>query len=53
MYRWRSKRYPGEDQEPAHERAWGKDAWLSDLVDKGLDDYACRLWLPLLRALNA
>jgi exodeoxyribonuclease V gamma subunit len=53
MYRWRSNRYPGEDQEPAHERAWGKGAWLSDLVDKGLDDYACRLWLPILRALGA
>ena len=53
MYRWRTNRYPGEDQEPAHERAWGKDAWLSDLVDKGLDDYACRLWLPMLRALDA
>ncbi len=53
MYRWRSDRYPGEDQEPAHERAWGKGAWLSDLVDKGLDDYACRLWLPMLRALGA
>jgi exodeoxyribonuclease V gamma subunit len=53
MYRWRSNRYPGEDQEPAHERVWGKGAWLSDLVDKGLDDYACRLWLPMLRALAA
>jgi exodeoxyribonuclease V gamma subunit len=53
IYRWRTNRYPGEDQEPAHERAWGKDAWLSDLVDKGLDDYACRLWLPMLRALDA
>jgi exodeoxyribonuclease V gamma subunit len=52
MYRWRSNRYPGEDQEPAHERAWGKGAWLTDLVDKGLDDYACRLWLPILRALG-
>jgi exodeoxyribonuclease V gamma subunit len=53
MYRWKSNRYPGEDQEPAHERAWGKGAWLSDLVDKGLDNYACRLWLPILRALGA
>jgi exodeoxyribonuclease V gamma subunit len=53
MYRWRSNRYPGEDQEPAHERAWGKGAWLSDLVAAGLDEYACRLWLPMLRALDA
>ena len=53
MYRWRTDRYPGEDQEPAHERAWGKGAWLSTLIDAGLDDYACRLWLPMLRALDA
>ncbi len=53
MYRWKSNRYPGEDQEPAHVRAWGKGAGLSELVNKGLDDYACRLWLPMLRALGA
>ncbi len=52
MYRWRTNRYPGEDQEPAHERAWGKGAWLSKLIDAGLDDYACRLWLPMLRTLG-
>jgi exodeoxyribonuclease V gamma subunit len=52
MYRWRSDRYPGEDQEPAHERAFGKGAWLSALVDAGLDAYACRLWLPMLRAMD-
>jgi len=52
MYRWRSNRYPGEDQEPAHERAWGKGAWLSKLIEAGLDDYACRLWLPMLRTLG-
>ena len=52
-YRWVTGRYPGEDQEPAHERAWGKGAWLNVLIDAGLDDYACRLWLPMLRALDA
>ena len=52
MYRWRTDRYPGEDQEPAHERAFGKGAWLSDLVAAGLDVYACRLWLPMLRAMD-
>ncbi|MBP1819360.1 exodeoxyribonuclease V subunit gamma [Mycobacterium sp. OAE908] len=52
MYRWRSDRYPGEDAEKAHERAFGKGAWLSELVERGLDEYACRLWLPMLRALG-
>jgi exodeoxyribonuclease V gamma subunit len=52
-FRWKSNdRFPGEDAEPAHERAWGKGVWLKALVDKGLDDYACRLWLPMLRALG-
>lgn len=31
-FRWRSGRYPGEDAEPAHVRAWGRDAWLRDLM---------------------
>ena len=26
--------------------------WLSHLVERGLDTYACRLWLPMLRALK-
>ncbi|MDT5342767.1 MAG: exodeoxyribonuclease gamma subunit, partial [Mycobacterium sp.] len=61
-YRWRSDRYPGEDQSPAHERAWGKNARLDDLMqpvrpgeeyggeDNRLGAYAGRLWLPMLRA---
>jgi exodeoxyribonuclease V gamma subunit len=61
-YRWRSDRYPGEDQSPAHERAWGKNARLDDLMqplrpgeecdgeDNRLGAYAARLWLPMLRA---
>jgi exodeoxyribonuclease V gamma subunit len=51
-YRWKSDRYPGEDAEPAHVRTWGERAWLSVLVDAGLDVYACRLWLPMLRAMD-
>jgi exodeoxyribonuclease V gamma subunit len=51
-FRWRTGNYPGEDQAPAHERAFGKGAWLSDLVAAGLDAYACRLWLPMLRAMD-
>jgi exodeoxyribonuclease V gamma subunit len=52
-YRWKTDRYPGEDQDPAHVRTWGRNAWLKVLVDAGLDQYACRLWLPMLRALDA
>jgi exodeoxyribonuclease V gamma subunit len=50
-YRWKSSdRYPAEDQAPAHVRAWGRDAHLSDLVAAGLDAYSARVWLPMLRA---
>jgi exodeoxyribonuclease V gamma subunit len=50
-YRWKSSdRYPAEDQAPAHVRAWGHGAYLSDLVDAGLDTYSERVWLPMLRA---
>src|SRR5262249_56596813 len=32
-YRWKSNdMYPGEDQAPAHIRAWGKDTRLADLM---------------------
>ncbi|WKG04684.1 exodeoxyribonuclease V subunit gamma [Mycolicibacterium sp. HK-90] len=47
-YRWRSGRFPGEDEAPAHVRAWGRGAPLSRLV--GLSEYSVRLWLPMLRA---
>ncbi len=53
LYRWRSNNYPGEDQEPAHVQAWGRDMWLDDLIGKGLDAYARRLWLPMLTALDS
>ena len=62
-YRWKSSdRYPGEDQQPAHVRAWGKNARLADLMQplrpgeefdgegNRLGAYAARLWLPMLRA---
>ncbi|ORA19696.1 exodeoxyribonuclease V subunit gamma [Mycobacterium arosiense] len=62
-YRWKSTdRYPGEDQAPAHVRAWGKGAPLDELMqplrpgeecdgeDNRLGAYAARVWLPLLRA---
>ncbi len=63
QYRWKSNdRYPGEDQAPAHLRAWGKGTRLADLMQplrpgEGYDGennrlgaYAARLWLPMLRA---
>ncbi len=63
QYRWRSsERYPGEDEAPAHVRAWGKRARLADLMqpvrpgeeregeDNRLGAYAARLWLPMLRS---
>jgi exodeoxyribonuclease V gamma subunit len=50
-YRWKSNdRYPAEDKDPAHVRAWGYKADLSILIDKGLGSYSERVWLPLLRA---
>jgi exodeoxyribonuclease V gamma subunit len=51
-FRWKTNNYPGEDQEPAYQLAFGKGTWLTHLVDRGLDTYACRLWLPMLRALE-
>jgi exodeoxyribonuclease V gamma subunit len=51
-YRWKTDRYPGEDADPAHVRTWGRGAWLKVLIDSGLDHYARRLWLPMLRALD-
>jgi exodeoxyribonuclease V gamma subunit len=61
-YRWKSGNYPGEDEAPAHVRAWGKNARLAALMqplrpgeehdgeDNRLGAYAARLWLPMLRA---
>lgn len=47
-FRWRSSRFPGEDEAPAHVRAWGRGVPLSRLA--GLGEYSERLWLPMLRA---
>ncbi|MFN6551452.1 exodeoxyribonuclease V subunit gamma [Mycolicibacterium septicum] len=47
-FRWRSSRFPGEDEAPAHVRAWGRGVPLSRLA--GLGEYSERLWLPMLQA---
>ncbi|SKR98130.1 exodeoxyribonuclease V, gamma subunit [Mycobacteroides abscessus subsp. bolletii] len=61
-YRWRSDNFPGEDADPAVERAFGKGIWLRHLMQplrpgeetegetNRLGAYSARLWLPLLRA---
>ena len=49
-WKWKTGKYPGEDQEPAHVRVWGPGFPLEDLVAAGLPDYATRLWLPMLSA---
>jgi exodeoxyribonuclease V gamma subunit len=64
-YRWKSGNYPGEDEAPAHTRAWGRYAPLADLMQplrpgeeyggesNRLGAYAARVWLPMLRAERA
>lgn len=61
-YRWRSGNFPGEDADPAVERAFGKGIWFRHLMQplrpgeetegetNRLGAYSARLWLPLLRA---
>jgi exodeoxyribonuclease V gamma subunit len=61
-YRWRSNKFPGEEEDPAQVRAWGKGTWLKHLMQplrpgeeyegetNRLGAYASRLWLPMLRA---
>ncbi|MUM19650.1 exodeoxyribonuclease V subunit gamma [Mycobacterium sp. CBMA271] len=61
-YRWRSSKFPGEEADPAVERAFGRGVWLRHLMQpllpgeetagetNRLGAYAARLWLPLLRA---
>jgi exodeoxyribonuclease V gamma subunit len=49
-WRWKTGRFPGEDQEPAHVRVWGPGFPLDGLVAAGLPDYATRLWVPMLSA---
>jgi exodeoxyribonuclease V gamma subunit len=62
-FRWKSNpRYPAEDQQPAHVKAWGDDAWQQVLLapprpgeapageNTRLGAFAARLWLPMLTA---
>ncbi|MCV7298230.1 exodeoxyribonuclease V subunit gamma [Mycobacterium barrassiae] len=49
-WRWKTGKYPGEDQEKAHVLVWGHGYPLEDLVAAGLPDYATRLWSPILSA---
>ncbi|MBV8928341.1 MAG: exodeoxyribonuclease V subunit gamma [Mycobacteriaceae bacterium] len=62
-FRWKSTpRYPGEDEAPAHCKAWGDHAWNDALMrpprageevpgeTTRLGAFATRLWLPMLRA---
>jgi exodeoxyribonuclease V gamma subunit len=59
-YRWKTTpRFPGEDQQPAHVKAWGDDAWQQVLLapprpgeapageDTRMGAFAARLWLPV------
>jgi exodeoxyribonuclease V gamma subunit len=62
LFKWRSGKYPGEDQQPAHVRVWGRHAPLSALRQPIRPDetypgetcrlgaYSARLWLPMLRS---
>jgi exodeoxyribonuclease V gamma subunit len=49
-WKWKTGKYPGEDQDRAHVRVWGPNFPLESLVAAGLPDYAGRLWLPMLSA---
>ncbi|MGE2736009.1 exodeoxyribonuclease V subunit gamma [Mycolicibacterium vaccae] len=61
-FRWNSGRYPGENEEPAHQQVWGRYTDLQVLLTQvrpgeeydgeptRLGAYACRLWLPMLHA---
>ena len=61
-YKWESGRFPGENEQPAHERVWGYRSKLDVLLEPvrpgeeydgettRLGAYAARLWLPMLRA---
>ena len=61
-FRWRTGKYPGEDQDQAYARVWGNRAPLRTLLTPPrtgeelagertrLGAFAARLWLPMLRA---
>ncbi|BBY28202.1 exodeoxyribonuclease V subunit gamma [Mycolicibacterium sediminis] len=62
MFAWRSNKFPGEEEDPAQVRAWGRGTWLEDLMQplrpgeeydgetNRLGAYSSRLWSPMLRA---
>jgi exodeoxyribonuclease V gamma subunit len=64
-YRWKSDKYPNEDESPAHAQVWGLRAPLSDLMqplhpgeeydgeNNRLGAYSARLWLPMLRSMRS
>ena len=63
-FKWNSAKYPGENEDPAHLRVWGRSKLdvLLQTVRPGeecdgeatrLGAYAARLWLPMLRAEGA
>ena len=61
-FRWRTGKFPGEDQDQAYARVWGNRAPLRTLLTAPrpgeevagertrLGAFAARLWLPMLRA---
>lgn len=61
-YKWNSNKFPGENEQPAHELVWGKFTDVSVLMTPlrpgeefdgettRLGAYASRLWLPMLHA---
>jgi exodeoxyribonuclease V gamma subunit len=61
-YKWNTGRYPGENEQPAHEHVWGRFTDVGVLMTPlrpgeeidgettRLGAYASRLWLPMLHA---
>ncbi|MGZ8801945.1 MAG: exodeoxyribonuclease V subunit gamma, partial [Mycobacterium sp.] len=61
-FKWNTGKFPGENEQPAHDHVWGKRSDLSVLMtpvqpgeecedeNTRLGAYAARLWLPMLHA---
>ncbi len=61
-WQWKSGKYPGDNELPAHARVWGRGAPLDVLLERvrageecegettRLGAYASRLWMPMLLA---